>query len=684
MQAVSRGDCRSRPVVTPRPPSPTPPMSETIHLSSEETGVPTELLDAPLQNDRRSVMLDLSAFLFDRHLRRLAVMRHPIELRLARSLGRLQASSGYLDLGFSRLSDYVTERLGISVRRAQDLLRIDRRLRELPLTSEAFALGRITQSQLRLLLRVVTPETECDWLGKAVRLNVRLLEREVRAARDAAPGSRDSEDAHARSMDSSSDEEAEPGCVVNFACPDGLRERWLWAIELCRRSAGAAEPVWRCAEYIAADFLSGVPDLPTVLARMCARGTQATERDTLLAQPCPRSSRDPDEDGIELFEEVLRRYEEGHGPRGLSASVSGPYVELPDSIRDDPADGAREIDRKLRALIALRQGLAWQQGRLLSTFVSLGLHRVLGFLSLGRYCKERLGLGIRRARQLISLDRRLVRLPDLEEAYRYGSVSWVKASAVARVADDVSERDWLRLAHSLTFRRLREEVALAEGRLEDPALRSGVPSGRRWQPPSVDPARGLGIESPWTRLEESPGSGASEVQTCAYRSAGSVSRVRFWAPEDVATLWRHAMNVCRVAAGRDLDDWECMAQMLDSFEQTWDVTRDPKWRRRYRIFQRDGWRCRVPGCSSRRNLQVHHVVYRSHGGGDEDDNLAVLCATHHLQGIHAGRLRCLGSADGFLRWDLGTTGGDAPLLAAIEDVLLAADGGGRATSRVVR
>ena len=110
--------------------------------------------------------------------------------------------------------------------------------------------------------------------------------------------------------------------------------------------------------------------------------------------------------------------------------------------------------------------------------------------------------------------------------------------------------------------------------------------------------------------------------------------------------------------------------MLASFLHTWDVSGDTTWRRDHRIFVRDGWRCRVPGCSSRRNLQVHHVIYRSHGGGNEDDNLAVLCATHHLQGIHAGRLRCRGSCEGSLRWEFGGCHGGPPVMTTIEEVIL--------------
>jgi hypothetical protein len=93
--------------------------------------------------------------------------------------------------------------------------------------------------------------------------------------------------------------------------------------------------------------------------------------------------------------------------------------------------------------------------------------------------------------------------------------------------------------------------------------------------------------------------------------------------------------------------------MIESFRHTWDFRGSPAWQRRYRIFERDGWRCRVPGCSSRRNLQVHHIVFRSRGGGGEDDNLVTVCVTHHLRCLHAGTLRCHRLPDGLLAWEFG-------------------------------
>ncbi len=45
------------------------------------------------------------------------------------------------------------------------------------------------------------------------------------------------------------------------------------------------------------------------------------------------------------------------------------------------------------------------------------------------------------------------------------------------------------------------------------------------------------------------------------------------------------------------------------------------------VLERDGWRCQH--CGVMRNLQVHHLTFRSHGGSNSLANLIVLCADCH-------------------------------------------------------
>ena len=45
------------------------------------------------------------------------------------------------------------------------------------------------------------------------------------------------------------------------------------------------------------------------------------------------------------------------------------------------------------------------------------------------------------------------------------------------------------------------------------------------------------------------------------------------------------------------------------------------------VLERDRWRCQV--CASMQNLEVHHLQFRSHSGGDKEQNLITLCAECH-------------------------------------------------------
>ena len=139
-------------------------------------------------------------------------------------------------------------------------------------------------------------------------------------------------------------------------------------------------------------------------------------------------------------------------------------------------------------------------------------------------------------------------------------------------------------------------------------------------------------------------------------------RISFWAPLDVAALWDSALRACRSAAGPRLGDWECFLLFVRALRDTWDNPDDAQWKRRYRIFERDGWRCMVPGCTSRSGLNEHHVIFRSQQGKDDDDNLVTLCIGHHQEGLHAGHLRCFGRAPDSLWWELGIRPGGEPLV----------------------
>jgi hypothetical protein len=133
------------------------------------------------------------------------------------------------------------------------------------------------------------------------------------------------------------------------------------------------------------------------------------------------------------------------------------------------------------------------------------------------------------------------------------------------------------------------------------------------------------------------------------------THITFFAPATVAILFRQA-----VASFTEPGEpaWRGLERLLDHVHREWSSQprhRDP-------IFARDGWRCAVPACTSRRNLHDHHLLYRSRGGGNGRDNRITICAWHHLRGIHQGRVRARGVAPDAISWELGVRPGGTALL----------------------
>lgn len=107
--------------------------------------------------------------------------------------------------------------------------------------------------------------------------------------------------------------------------------------------------------------------------------------------------------------------------------------------------------------------------------------------------------------------------------------------------------------------------------------------------------------------------------------------------------------------GQPVPHWVGLFVLLEDYVRTWDAAERTKRRGRDAIHNRDGWRCTAPGCTSRRNLQTHHIQHRARGGDDAPDNLQDLCAFHHLRGVHGGLSQCSGQAPLDVVWRLGTS-----------------------------
>jgi len=107
---------------------------------------------------------------------------------------------------------------------------------------------------------------------------------------------------------------------------------------------------------------------------------------------------------------------------------------------------------------------------------------------------------------------------------------------------------------------------------------------------------------------------------------------------------------------RSIPAWAGLLVLLREFAEAWDVDHSQRRRTRQRVYTRDGWRCMARGCTSRRHLESHHVIYRSHDGSDADDNLVCLCRFHHQLGEYGVLAKVRGMPPLGLMWELGRHG----------------------------
>jgi hypothetical protein len=409
------------------------------------------------------------------------------------------------------------------------------------------------------------------------------------------------------------------GVVVR--CTPRVRAKFHAARALARRVAGEALPIWACMEAVTAEALSALP----VGAALEGDGSD-----------CASAG----EGGASWAERKVERAGcETQGPSGVSeetceddslpaaanvCAAQGAYGVEPLLAGLESAD-AFELDARLRRAVAQEQRLDAELAPLLAVV-----------------SPERLGLSPRKARALRRIERVAAGCPELRAAFRSGRLSWVQVQAILPVllldGSTHSRAQWIEHAAQVSVRRLEDDVdrVLSGGQSD---LESALQSDR---------------------------------QTCAQSRAAEAThsepetaRFFFAAPPDVARLFRAV--VCSVrrlverATGHLPSEGAAIEWMFEHAYEAWGA-KDRRVRREHRVFERDGWRCTVPGCSSYRNLHDHHVVFRAAGGSDDLGNRTTLCAWHHLRGVHAARVRCQGTAPGTLVFELGLRSDREPLL----------------------
>lgn len=624
--------------------------------------------------------------------------------------GRIVAKRGWERLGFARVGDYARERLGLSGRTVLEWARVERSLSFLPQLEDALIAGALPWSKVRMLARFATPDDEAHWIRFADAQSVRSLERAIRAVdREALPN------AHAPPTDSTTIPPRTDAAAASGLDEDGLsrepRERirlrvstavaFAWA-DTCRvaaRVAGERIPRDVALEMVTAETLSALPSGWSVPPP--TREPESVRRSSRLPSDAahPPSEKTAAPDPLIPPAATSRVPTDPAPPHEDTTPIQPPLASprrtpIP-AFLEPLLDGletadAFTLDTRLRRIVRIAQRLDAEVAPLLRRASARDASVTRATKDLAEVARGRLGLSPRKARALARLDRFGDDCPTLRHAFRTGELSWVQAQVLAPLLvaggpdAGIWGTDWVEFAGRVTVRRLEDAVeqALTSGE-RDPARADAMlderipPAAPPLPADPLAPARSSAPTAPRTieRALSSIASASSRPlpvptagepgspagwQTCARRrDPEDAVHISIHAPRDVARLFRATLASVRkrLEAERERlpSESEGFIAMLEHARATWEAE-DPalrRYRRRYRVFERDGWQCAIPGCRSHRNLQAHHIVFRSAGGGDELTNQTTLCAFHHHRGVHAARVAVRGRAPDRLRFELG-------------------------------
>ncbi len=317
------------------------------------------------------------------------------------------------------------------------------------------------------------------------------------------------------------------------------------------------------------------------------------------------------------------------------------------------------------------------------------LYRELGYASIHAYGREGLGFSERKLSAFVRLSEALDRLPATRKAVAAGALPWTKARELVAVATPATEQRWLAEASVSSRRELERKVCAARSRpgprrrsaAAQPALAlASTPAEAarsaqeaeaplrltlsftpeqfgRWEA-LIEGLRKAGHRQPREELllaalaalvEEAARPAPAAAKSAEAAKAPATAN---GAPDSASAPSTRPRG--RVAASpfqvilRRCPDCGTSVQVTsrgerpvgpalaaraacdaDELAPGGGLQRSVTPALRRRILARDGHRCGAPGCGATRFLEVHHLVPRSRGGGQEEANLVTLCARCH-------------------------------------------------------
>jgi hypothetical protein len=311
---------------------------------------------------------------------------------------------------------------------------------------------------------------------------------------------------------------------------------------------------------------------------------------------------------------------------------------------------AEAIDAQLRCVAAELAGWDLRIGDLAEAFWAADGWRRLGYATESQYVRERLGMSLSSVKAKRALARRARVMPELKEAVCARGLGFEGARLVAAVASRETVKAWVERAGERTVKHLREEVDAAEmlGRLGVDE-KMGPPDEKTMDAIAAmerSVVSGSALQSDESQMF------ATDSATPVERMLYSRGRVTFKFRVGVGTQ-RHYSWLERLYLRHGPRAGSFLRYLCTCFIAIW-RERCERGQAYAEVYARDLFRCTSPVCS-RRDVTPHHLLFRSAGGDDSDENLATLCVRCHLEGVHGGRLTVEPPASA-MQWRIGRSG----------------------------
>jgi HNH endonuclease len=339
------------------------------------------------------------------------------------------------------------------------------------------------------------------------------------------------------------------------------------------------------------------------------------------------------------------------------------------AVTDPPVEPVAGIEDRLREVCGHLNVLHAQLVALAAEALETGAWQGWGVKSLAHWLTWQAGISPTRAAEVVRLAEARTTHPSVMETFAEGALS-VDQAAIATKAPTSLDADFAELAQVATVAQLRVLVRAARPAPPGPPP-SDAPSealsttfdddGRYHLRAELDPDHGRIVDAALTEARDALFHGgqpdvtwADALVEMAQRSLDGTSLQRrerfrvnwFIDPTDpIPATWADGVAVPDWLRDQLLCDGTVSPVFTEnahpvSVGRTQQEIPD---RTRRLVLHRDR-KCRVPWCNQTRWLQVHHVVHREDGGGNDTSNLIGICpADHRLN--HKGRLGISGDAD---------------------------------------